>query len=45
MKNVYHDQAYAETVDQLKIKLQALRIKYRDSVELDQKYIELYTSQ
>ncbi|MDO5981853.1 sulfatase [Flavivirga spongiicola] len=40
MKNVYEDPAYADIVKTLKIKLTELRIKYKDSKALDQKYIE-----
>ncbi len=43
MKNVYHEPAYAEVVADLKTKLAAMRVKYKDSKELDQKYIDLYT--
>jgi len=42
MNNVYDDPAYAETVERLKGELQALREKYKDSEELDQRYIEIY---
>jgi len=42
MKNVYDDPAYAEVVKDLKEKLAALRIKYKDSEELDQHYIDKY---
>ena len=42
MNNVYNDPAYAEVVAKLKVDLQALRKQYKDSVELDQKFIELY---
>ena len=42
MNNVYDDPAYASTVSRLKSELQGLRKKYKDSVELDQKYIQLY---
>ena len=42
MKNVYNDPAYAGVVKELKEKLAALRVKYKDSEELDRKYIELY---
>ncbi len=41
MNNVYHDPAYATIVAKLHIKLKELRIKYKDSPELDQKYIDL----
>ena len=44
MNNVYNDPAYAEIVDSLNIQLKALRKKYKDSKELDQKYIEKYES-
>lgn len=40
MKNVYADPAYAEIVTALKLKLVDLRIKYKDSEELDQYYID-----
>ncbi|MEP5600611.1 MAG: sulfatase/phosphatase domain-containing protein, partial [Algibacter sp.] len=39
MRNVYNDPAYAETVVQLREQLKALRIKYKDSHDLDQKFI------
>lgn len=42
MKNVYDDPQYAEIVKELKEKLAALRVKYKDSEELDQQYIEIY---
>jgi hypothetical protein len=42
LNNVYADPAYAEIVEQLKNELKELRIKYKDSEELDQKYIDLY---
>lgn len=42
MNNVYDDPAYADVVKELKEKLAELRVKYGDSEELDQKYIELY---
>ncbi|MBL4560212.1 MAG: sulfatase [Labilibaculum sp.] len=42
LKNVYNDPAYAETVKELKVKLSDLRVKYKDSDELDQKYIDAY---
>jgi arylsulfatase A-like enzyme len=45
MKNVYHDPEYAQVVEELTEKLAELRIKYKDSEELDKKYIELYQSQ
>ena len=42
MKNVYDDPKYAEIVKDLSKKLSAMRIKYKDSQELDQQYIEKY---
>ena len=42
MKNVYHDPKYAEVVAKLKGELAALRVKYKDSEALDQKFIDLY---
>lgn len=42
MNNVYDDPKYAQVVEELKDKLAALRVKYKDSKELDQKYIDLY---
>jgi arylsulfatase A-like enzyme len=42
MNNVYADPAYSEVVEELHGKLKELRIKYKDSPELDQKYIEMY---
>lgn len=42
MKNVYHDPAYAAVVTKLKKELRALRVRYKDSEELDKKYIERY---
>ena len=41
MNNVYNNPKYADTVESLKLKLAELRIKYKDSDELDKKYIEL----
>ena len=43
MKNRFNDPAYADVVKTLKTKLAAMRVKYRDSKELDQKYIDIYT--
>lgn len=40
MKNVYHDPAYAEVVANLKSKLTDLRAQYKDSKELDDKYLQ-----
>ena len=42
MKNVYDDPAYAEVVTDLKKKLAAMRVQYKDSPELDQAYIDKY---
>lgn len=42
MKNVYADPAYADVVTELHKQLAELRVKYKDSEELDQKYIDLY---
>ncbi len=40
MKNVYDDPAYADVVKDLKARLAELRVKYKDSKELDQMYIQ-----
>ncbi len=42
MKNVYNDPAYAEIVADLKERLAELREYYKDSEELDQKFIRMY---
>ena len=42
LKNEYDNPEYAEVVDDLKQRLEALRVKYKDSRELDQKFIDLY---
>lgn len=42
MNNVYNDPTYAEVVAQLTDELQVMRKHYKDSVELDQRYIDLY---
>lgn len=42
MKNVYNDPAYADVVAELHKKLADLRVKYKDSEELDQMYIDKY---
>ena len=39
MNNVYNDPNYSEVVKDLKIKLAELRVKYKDSEELDKKYM------
>ena len=40
LKNVYDEPTYADVVRELKAKLADLRIKYKDSKELDDKYIQ-----
>ena len=42
LNNVYDDPAYAEVVEELSGQLKALRAQYKDSEELDQRYIERY---
>lgn len=42
MKNVYNDPAYEGVKKDLHEKLKALRVKYKDSEELDQMYIKKY---
>ncbi len=42
MKSVYSDPAYSKVVKEYKIKLAELRVKYKDSEELDQKFIDQY---
>jgi len=42
MNNVYNDPAYSEIVKELKVKLADLRVQYKDSKELDEKYIKLH---
>lgn len=42
MTNVYNDDAYQNVVTELKDQLAQMRIKYKDSPELDQEYIEKY---
>lgn len=44
MTNVYNDPAYADVVADLKVKLTELRKQYKDSPELDQKYIDIYNN-
>ncbi len=39
MNNVYNDPNYSEVVKDLKVKLAELRVKYKDSEELDKKYM------
>ena len=43
MTNVYDDPNYVEVVEKLHQELTDLRIKYKDSPELDKKYIDAYT--
>ncbi len=40
--NVYHEVTYKNTVKELKKKLEALRLKYKDSDTLSNRYIEIY---
>jgi len=42
LNNVYNDPAYADVVEKLHKDLEQMRAKYKDSVELDQYYIEKY---
>ena len=42
MKNEYDNPEYAEVVKILKEQLAELRVKYKDSEELDQKFIDMY---
>lgn len=42
MRNVYADPQYRAVVDDLKLKLAEMRSRYKDSKELDQKYISAY---
>ncbi len=42
LHSVYNDPAYAEIVTKLHKQLDEIRIKYKDSKELDQKYIDMY---
>ena len=42
MTNVYNDPAYAAIVSKLHQELKKLRVKYKDSEELDKKYIDIY---
>lgn len=44
LRNVYHEEKYQGIVKTLKNDLNLLRKKYKDSTELDQKFIELYKS-
>jgi hypothetical protein len=40
MTNVYNDPAYEDVVEDLKQRLAELRVKYKDSEELDKMYIQ-----
>ena len=42
MKNVYDDPEYSDVVSDLKRRLADLRVKYKDSEELDQAFIQKY---
>ncbi len=42
VNNVYADPNYAQVVNELKQKLKGLRIKYQDSDELSNQYIQIY---
>jgi arylsulfatase A-like enzyme len=42
MKNVYNDPTYSGIVEKLKVELAEMRKLYKDSPELDQKFIQLY---
>ncbi len=44
MNNVYNDPAYADVVKDLKVKLDELRVQYKDSDELNQRYIQIHQS-
>jgi len=44
MKNVYNEPSYKEVVKKLKLQLAELRVKYKDSRELDLYYIDKYLS-
>lgn len=43
VKNVYNDPAYTDIRAELHKKLDELRVKYKDSAELDQKFIDMYS--
>jgi arylsulfatase A-like enzyme len=42
MNNVYQDPKYADAVNEMKQKLEELRLKYKDSDSLSNQYIKLY---
>ena len=39
MNNVYNDPIYKEVVEKLSLELKEMRIKYKDSEELDRSFI------
>lgn len=41
MKNVFNDSLYADTIKELRIQLADLRILYKDSEDLDRKFLEM----
>ncbi len=41
MRNVINDPAYKQIVADLKVKLKEVRLKYKDSPELDMKFLEM----
>ncbi len=41
MNNVFNDLAYADVVKEMETRLAELRVKYKDSKDLDQKYIDI----
>ena len=43
LTNIYNDSNYTSEVQRLKKGLKNLRAKYRDSEELDKKYIDIYS--
>jgi arylsulfatase A-like enzyme len=45
MNNVYADPVYADVLADLHVELDELRIHYKDSPELDQKFIDMYKKQ
>ncbi|MEN8158057.1 MAG: sulfatase/phosphatase domain-containing protein, partial [Bacteroidota bacterium] len=42
MNNVYDDPTYADVINLLKKELQEMRVKYKDSDELNEKFIQQY---
>lgn len=45
MNNVYNDPEHSDVAAELRLKLAELRIKYKDSEELDKHYIDLYNDE